>query len=345
MGNPTDSWLIYALGGGMGHLTRALSLGRIASRRGHSVSILSNSLFAREILSLNKATDDSRLEGCRILTIDSNEDREGVTRAVTNLLEREQPSVFIVDTFPRGLGGELPAVWPCLKTSRKVLVQRFVTSEYLGRDEVVHQIAQYDLVLLPGEDAPLPNHIPIVRCAPFLIRNRDELFEFKHARSVLYCDSESDLPKPLVAVVGSGKLSEIDEAEIMAHRVAKDLAGKACVRLVATTNPRTATDPISIAHWPLMEAIRAVNVLVGAGGYNTVHEARATGTPLLAIPQKRQYDRQSQRLKPDERVATTAQMSEAVMSRVRSLPISPNREIPAFTNGAHQACHAIEEMG
>nr|AAK64436.1 unknown [Myxococcus xanthus DZF1] len=36
-------WLVYALGGGMGHLTRASALARAASRRGHAVVLLTNS--------------------------------------------------------------------------------------------------------------------------------------------------------------------------------------------------------------------------------------------------------------------------------------------------------------
>jgi hypothetical protein len=40
----SNTWLIYALGGGFGHLNRAIALGRIASRHRH-VKILINTPY------------------------------------------------------------------------------------------------------------------------------------------------------------------------------------------------------------------------------------------------------------------------------------------------------------
>ena len=37
-------WLIYALGGGLGHFHRAIAMGRAATLRGHYIKILTNIL-------------------------------------------------------------------------------------------------------------------------------------------------------------------------------------------------------------------------------------------------------------------------------------------------------------
>ena len=41
--------LVYALGGGLGHLTRGIALARAAGRRGIHSTILSNSPFAQSL--------------------------------------------------------------------------------------------------------------------------------------------------------------------------------------------------------------------------------------------------------------------------------------------------------
>ena len=46
----TPRWLIYALGGGMGHLHRALALARAAARQNIATCVLTNSPFADSVL-------------------------------------------------------------------------------------------------------------------------------------------------------------------------------------------------------------------------------------------------------------------------------------------------------
>src|SRR4051812_49405599 len=92
-------WLIYALGGGLGHLTRSLALARAA---GVTVRVLTNSPFAA-CLPFEQATGPQ----VSLLRIDPTLGRVAVAEVVGATLEPCDFDVLVVDTFPRGLGGEL----------------------------------------------------------------------------------------------------------------------------------------------------------------------------------------------------------------------------------------------
>ena len=49
-GSASSRWLIYALGGGLGHLSRAIALARVAARAaGRTIRVLTNSPFAASV--------------------------------------------------------------------------------------------------------------------------------------------------------------------------------------------------------------------------------------------------------------------------------------------------------
>ena len=58
------------------------------------------------------------------------------------------------------------------------------------------------------------------------------------------------------------------------------------------TNLREAGSPLAVyaaadGRYPMMRYLRAFDLVVGAGGYHTVHECRAAGVALKAVPMKR----------------------------------------------------------
>src|SRR5262249_40497270 len=140
-------WFIYALGGGWGHLTRAAALARRAPA-GCEVAIVTNSPYADVVR--------ASLPELRIVTGDPVE-----------LVREAKPEWFIVDTFPRGLGGELAPVLgevPC----RKALNHRDLNPEYVRRYNVVEFVREhYDRVF--AVDAA-PPQFSAMRTAPWLIR-------------------------------------------------------------------------------------------------------------------------------------------------------------------------------
>src|SRR5579863_10123249 len=175
-----ELWLIYALGGGWGHLTRAAALARVACARNH-VRILTNSPNAPCVSRALPELDIVALDP----TLPAATAREQVIRHI----QAADPSLFIVDTFPRGLGGELADAIHSLRAT-KVLVHRDLSPLYVAEAKL-HTFVQsaYDLILIPGEDegaafADLP---AAVVTEPWLIRDPPPVRDRVRQPSVVVC--------------------------------------------------------------------------------------------------------------------------------------------------------------
>lgn len=321
-----ERWLLYALGGGLGHLTRAVALGRAARRSGHTVDVVTNSPFASAL------PLEAELGEGHVHRLGAELDKHAVREAIEWLLDSMRPEVLVVDTFPRGLGGELAPLLPGVK-ARKVLVHRDLHPDYVERFGLARFVEAFDRLIVPGEPAPFAHHPLAVSTPPWLVLDAGELLDVPAARRKLGVPEEAEAA-PVVAVVACGRPEEVLEYTRLAETLQRGLGPSALVRLLAPEAPPRL--------WPAFAVMRGIDVLVGAGGYNTVQEARATGTPLVAIARPRLYDRQALRLRSSERIAS---LDEA-LERVRCLlPSGARRErpTPAFVNGAHEAVRLIEE--
>jgi UDP:flavonoid glycosyltransferase YjiC (YdhE family) len=87
-----------------------------------------------------------------------------------------------------------------------------------------------------------------------------------------------------------------------------------------------------------------IDLLVSSGGYNSVHESRYSGTPLLAIPQKRVYDRQADRLLASEAVSnldTALDLAKKIIATPAASQQNPDSV--RKKNGTHEAFNLIME--
>ncbi|WPB75012.1 hypothetical protein KYC5002_39200 [Archangium violaceum] len=324
-----ERWLIYALGGGMGHLTRAVALGRAARRRGHQVEVITNSPFAPGL-----ALEAELGEG-NVHRLGAELDKHSVRESIERLLDRVRPEVLVVDTFPRGLGGELAPLLPGMK-ARKVLVHRDLHPDYVERFGLARFVDTFDRLIVPGEPAPFAHHPRAVSTPPWLLLDAGELLDVPTARRTLGVPANEETV-PVVAVLACGRPEEVDESAALAERIQRTPGPRAFVRMLSPS----ATQKL----WPALSVMRGIDVLVGAGGYNTVQEARATGTPLVAIARPRLYDRQALRLRDSERISTLDEALERVRELLRSssTPCS-ERPLPSYVNGTHEAVRRIEEI-
>ena len=64
--------------------------------------------------------------------------------------------------------------------------------------------------------------------------------------------------------------------------------------------------------FPAMRYLRAADLVVAAGGYHAVHEARQLGLPAIFVPQRRKYDDQFWRVRDAPRAAGPVELEEAV---------------------------------
>ncbi len=328
-------WFIYALGGGVGHLTRAIALARVARGLGHGIRVLTNSPFAASL-----PIEQDLGEEAALIRIDPTLDRDTVASNVRSMLEPCDFDVLIVNTFPRGLAGELATFLGDL-TCPKVLIHRDLNPAYVRWAGLRSFATRYDLIILPGEDAPLGDLPSAIRTDAWLLRDRAELLDRTAARRRLgiTCDDE----RPVVVVAGCGRWDEIEAARLVAVRMHEHVKGVALVRFVSVKGLAVSERYAGSFIWPLLEVMAGIDVLVGSGGYNTVHEARATETPLVALAQNRKYDRQDVRLSPAERAVDEADVIDRVVKHFDSRSAS-SRTVPSYPNGVHAAVEAIERL-
>jgi hypothetical protein len=175
-------WLIYALGGGWGHLTRAAALALAALPR-HRIRILTNSPYADRV----RAT----LPELDFVVLDSSLPIKRARQETIGQIHAANPECLIVDTFPRGLGGELPESLAALAAT-KVLVHRDLNPEYVAESNLHSFVASnFDLVLIPGEgEGAAFNDLPAAAITqPWLVRDPQPRSRIGDTRRVVVCAS------------------------------------------------------------------------------------------------------------------------------------------------------------
>lgn len=353
----TQRWLLYALGGGYGHVTRAVALGRRAAASGIEVHLLVNSSSAEHI---PLQAELGRLGRIHLFRPHWNAAR--ISIEVAQCLKATTFDAIVVDCFPRGLAGEL---LPLLRMHDcpRILVHRDLSPRYLSTFDVDEALAVYDLLISPGETGCLCDpqrfpFLPILATEPWLIRDGDELLSCSAAREFLHVPYDDD--RPLILVSASGRPEEHKVFRALATelqdnfgkswhvrlataaRVASSPAGADSLTVARTDSDSEFSGMASEIHcWPLISVLPGVDLLVGAGGYHTVYEARSTDTPLLALPQKRLYDRQSVRLTPVERCQSVSDL----ISRVALRKCQPRAVFTGTcVSGVHPAVQEIRRL-
>ncbi|MDZ8054897.1 MAG: UDP-N-acetylglucosamine--LPS N-acetylglucosamine transferase [Aulosira sp. ZfuVER01] len=336
----TKTWLIYALGGGWGHLNRALSLGRLAANQ-RKVKIITNSPYAHQI--------DN--EGCFIYVIPENAGFSETCLQVREILCNTSYNRLIIDTFPRGLGGELADILPNLRHIPQILIHRDIKPRYIATKKLrSFVIDNFDKVIVPGEGEDLPFcDLPMVQhTAPWLIRNYWELPDRITMRSrILRVDQ---FVKTILVCV-AGKKSELPLFGQLALHLQQKFPDCA-VRILAATCPRECPETLWVSHHPGIECIAAADVVVGGAGYNTVYECAAVGVPLVALALDRLYDRQERRAYKSYGVQNIADVlfddqllciDQTVSLLLEQAEPGKNSSVPSYINGAVQAVDRIEQ--
>lgn len=277
------TWLIYALGGGWGHINRALSLGRLAVKQ-RRVMIITNSPYAKNI----------NTEGCFLHWIHDHENFSAICQQVRKILWNTKYDCLIVDTFPRGLGGELADILPQLHHIPRILIHRDINPRYVQMKNLRSFVTRnFDAVIVPGEgqDLPLSDLPGVIHTTPWLIRNPEELPEQKFVRSHILKVNET---QQLILVCATGQASELPLFLQLTHQLHTAFP-ECAVRILASHCPEHTLEKLWVSHHPGIECLAAADVVVGAAGYNTVYECASVGVPLVAFALPRLYDRQLKR--------------------------------------------------
>ena len=272
-----------------------------------------------------------------LVVIAADAGRERTVTLVKETFERSNAQLLVVDTFPRGLGGELAELLPAMAIP-KALVHRDLNPKYIesfGLNDFVEQ--NYDLLLTPGELGQLDS-VPTLHTQPWLIRDSNELFSRKCAMTHFGLPGSD--PTPVVLVSGCGRSEEISEIAELAAWLKLQLKERVRVRFCSPTS----NDLADVSAWPLLPLLPAVDVLIGAGGYNTVSEARATQTPLLAFARSRMYDRQYVRLHAREQFENRSQLRDQILFLTQPAALISRSHKLNYLNGTHLAVSTLMQL-
>ncbi len=310
-------WLLYALGGGWGHLTRAVALAQAASAR-----ILTNSPYAARVASAMPELD--------LLMLDADLPIAQARIEIVEKIRAASPACLIVDTFPRGLGGELAGALHSL-APKKVLVHRDLDPHYVATARLKDFVrSHYDLILIPGEDeagafADLP---AAAVTAPWLVRS--------HPNPGIRTD---------ILICAAGPTEELAwYGEVAAELHARS---KAIVRCVAPICPAGCPAECWLEYWPAADLIATAEVVIGGAGYNAIHECLAYNVPLIARPWPRTYDRQwlrARRAAKHGSVAIVDRPKEAASAALHQLKTGKPRAAIEFRNGTTDAVARISQL-
>lgn len=360
-------WVIYALGGGWGHLNRALALGRVAAKR-YRVTILTNSPnvgFVDLTPQPPSLPGKGELGRICIEAIAPDLSREATCDRVRHFLLSTAYDCLIVDTFPRGLGGELAEILPQLSVPR-ILVHRDLNPDYVQAKDLSVFVAQhFEQILIPGEGDNLSfSYLPnVYHTDPWLIRNADELPSLETARSLLRLPANSvsttlvcaSSPLPpshpfgeaSYAGKGARGLGQLDQEVSLFGKLTAQLQAalpEAAIRCLSPQCPPYCPPELWVTHWPGIDCLQVADVVVGGAGYNTTYECAALQIPLVSFAFPRLYDRQLRRAERSnylvqsipEAIATVKTLLQQSPQRRRNRPIN-------YVNGAVEAVKEIEK--
>ncbi len=327
---PSGGIFYYALGGGMGHLMRAHAIARSLARIDTRPFVtFTNARFAQPVVPIR-------------LQLEGRPQPEELGALARELLTALKPSVLVVDAFPAGILGELPALLPKVACP-KVAILRRLQPAWVEKWELPRLLAsRYDQAALIEPGARFdgyPAQVPTRETPPVLARNASELLAPAEARAALEHGGEAPL---VVAAITGEPLGDYGILRAAETHLCAACGDDASLRLAVPMRPGGHAAK-SFFPVPLMEVLTGVDLVIGACGYNLAHETAALGVPAIFLPQRRTYDDQRGRAE-DRLVARSGDEMEALMrfvlnetSGLRALV----RTAPEFESGALQVAGLI----
>lgn len=348
----TNAWFIYSLGGGLGHLNRSLCLARAAIRRNIKCTLLSNS----EHIDFVRSTQTWQVEFApyiNLVALPASLEAGAVREFVRDTMGNFPAGTFVVDTFPRGILGELVQILPGLGKEKCVLIARDLNAEYVKKFDIISFVNQhYGLVIDPGDHSSSDLQQHCVRTEMWVTRNAEELRTSADVYTELGLKTVDNLL--VLSCTGNeqeqdGFLNLIDpiktafpDLSIAAMVPASSVATGKNDEFAASTRStaqRWGSIEHRISNWPGIDYVAAASVVIGAAGYNLVADCNATKTPLISIPQSKIYDRQDLRAK---NLSTIVASTFGDIHRGIANALSGQKHVtPDYVNGADTACDLI----
>ncbi len=299
--------VFYAInGGGVGHATRLCAIARWMRRYAAHAGVKLEPIF----LSSSEADTLLYSEGFPSFKVPSKSMAAAagldklafiglVKQWIWHSVGLLRPDLFVVDTFPRGSFGELPA---CLDLCRKrAFIYRPVKPELADLPEFQATLGLYDALIVPEDTLRLP--VPVqarsrVSCVgPVAIREEVELLSREQARKQL------DLPLAARVVFasagGGGDPGAAKDLAVTREAVLGSAEQDSYLVLGAGPLHRGVPEFGARLRWlqtpGYARLLRAADVAISGAGYNSFVELRQSGVPAVFIPQRKVADEQDER--------------------------------------------------
>lgn len=281
--------VVYADGGGLGHLTRVGSLRGTLGLAG-PITVLTSSSHVED----RRVVGDLRVVPLRIRRDDVAARRSWLQRTLADL----RPELLVVDAFPAGLAGEIDAATvgpsiPAIHVAR--LLQWPAYRRVLPRDPVRYARVHVIEPLHEDHHRYLEDHADEVTPLDLLTSPALDAGDESPWDGVAGGEVAANRPRWLVA--HTGPAAEV--VELLAY--ARDQAEAEGVRplfVVATASdamPPAAADLVVIDRYPVWPMFAEADRIVTAAGFNTMRELAGHRGRHRFLPMPRRFDDQSER--------------------------------------------------
>ena len=326
--------LIYALGGGMGHMARASALAKELHAAGAGKPTVIATPGSTRLFDSDEFT---------IKMLFPPDDPSEFRAVIIDELKKSRHKLLVVDALPMGLMGELREYFKRFK-GKKALICRLLRQDYrehMNVDEFV--MNNYDLVVrcepLPRNFLRHPNSVTV---PPILAKNPSEMLSAEEARRRLGVKKN----KFLVLAVSADSMERAEDFFKTVHeRVRKVRDGKVELRFAS---PYGEPSPAAAhtRYYPLMELLPGADLVIGHAGYHLYHECAAAGVAALLNPRPRLHDDQTARMKKSPPSIKAFFSPQEIDNAIRkALKNKKARRIAKQTpSGAKKTAKAIIEM-
>ena len=292
--------VVYADGGGLGHLTRIQSLRHTLGWTG-PVTVLTSSSFA----------DDERVTaGLSVVAIPITRDDRSARRSwLQRTLAELEPDLVVVDAFPAGLGGEVdattvPSSVPCLHVARllrwdayrRVLPANPVRYDRTYLLEPVHDPHRAHLDRHTEAVTPLDLIDPAPGPAPGGSTDAGApAAAWPSGGDGDGAPPRSDRPRWLVAHAGptAEVLELVDYARAQAE--AEAVRPSIVVASPARSAPPPGPDLVTVDRYPIWPLFESADRIVTAAGFNAMRQLAPHRARHRFLPLPRRYDDQTER--------------------------------------------------
>ncbi len=307
--------LFYALGGGLGHVTRARAAALTLGIPEESINVLTPI----------KEIEDTRVAG-RMRGVRPPEhlehDRDGLRAWVTEALDTLRPELVVVDTFPAGILGELEGIeiprgattlhlarrlrWNAYAPLITVATDRFLrpppsrcaTTAATGSDGIgmrfqcVYRLEELE----PDHESYLRRNSNSIETLDLL----DPSIDVGEAENRIIAALREG-PRPLWIIVHSGSNDEIRELVRVSYsrHAAVDAQRGSSVSppRVVVVSPHGAPDGMEhVDMYPASLLFPIADRIITAGGFNVMRQLEPYRDRHVAIPLHRRFDDQQWRV-------------------------------------------------